>query len=210
MKRRSSHGFTLIEMITVVAIIIVLVGLVISTYGFINNKAARTRAYTEIQAIGGACNAYNIDNGTYPKSDDTNALDPRVAVSPTSSAYLKSSLYLYSCLTGDFLPAGSPDGKPESANKTYFTFTPQQLSYIKDPTGGIGTVRAIQDPFGNAYGYSTAANDLEATYREAVRKDPTATRPTNLVGYNPTFDLWSTAGQTTATNQVKWVKNWGE
>ena len=38
----------------------------------------------------------------------------------------------------------------------------------------------IRDPFGNSYGYSTA-NQAD---------------PAN--GYNPTFDLWSTAGLTAA------------
>lgn len=27
-------------------------------------------------------------------------------------------------------------------------------------------------------------------------------------GYNPTFDLWSTAGATGGTNQTQWIKNW--
>ena len=38
-------------------------------------------------------------------------------------------------------------------------------------------VTAIRDPFGNSYGYSTAK-----------------ARTPNHRGYNPTFDLWSTAG----------------
>jgi hypothetical protein len=51
-------------------------------------------------------------------------------------------------------------------------------------------VTAIRDPFGNSYGYSTANQSSLAT------------------GYNPTFDLWSTAGQKTSAGRAKWIKNW--
>jgi len=65
------------------------------------------------------------------------------------------------------------------------------------PPDGSGTVIAISDPFGNSYGYSTAN-----------QADPTQ-------GYNPTFDLWSTAGvapsptpSPPAAQQDFWIKNW--
>ena len=65
------------------------------------------------------------------------------------------------------------------------------------PPGGSGTVTAISDPFGNSYGYSTAN-----------QADPVTPK-----GYNPTFDLWSTTGLTTAgqptqADQNQWIKNW--
>ncbi|HEX8678402.1 MAG TPA: hypothetical protein VF683_00455, partial [Chthoniobacterales bacterium] len=52
-------------------------------------------------------------------------------------------------------------------------------------------VTAIRDPFGNPYGYSTAK----------------AANPAGSVGYNPTFDLWSTGGEDGA-NPLQWIKNW--
>jgi hypothetical protein len=61
------------------------------------------------------------------------------------------------------------------------------------PPGGTGPVTAIRDPFGNSYGYSTAQ-----------QADPSK-------GFNPTFDLWSTAGTNNSTNaayEKAWVKNW--
>jgi len=58
-------------------------------------------------------------------------------------------------------------------------------------------VQYIQDPFGNSYGYSTANSVSSA------------------LGYNPTFDLWSTVGLTsnpppsgTDTITPQWIKNW--
>ena len=50
------------------------------------------------------------------------------------------------------------------------------------------TVTAIQDPFGNSYGYSTA-----------IRQRPSNTTK----GYNPTFDLWSTQAGTTSASDPR-------
>jgi len=50
----------------------------------------------------------------------------------------------------------------------------------------------IRDPFGNSYGYSTAK----------------ASNPGESIGYNPTFDLWSTANANPPSDQNQWIKNW--
>jgi hypothetical protein len=47
-----------------------------------------------------------------------------------------------------------------------------------------------RDPFGNSYGYSTRMAAI------------------GTGGYNPTFDLWSTAGLTTGSDSSQWIKNW--
>jgi prepilin-type N-terminal cleavage/methylation domain-containing protein len=210
MKRSAPRGFTLVEMITVVAVIIVLAGLVISVSGWVNQKANRTKALGDIKAMATACDAYKNDNGQYPKTEETDKLDPRLDASPTASKYLAANIDLYSALTGDFEPKEEPDGKPEKDNKIYYTFNRSQLSFTKDASGAPATIRYISDPWGSAYGYSTAANEMESEYRKDVRKNPTLKRPAELEGFNPTFDLWSTAGATTMAQKSKWVRNWSE
>jgi type II secretory pathway pseudopilin PulG len=179
------HAFTVIELLLVVGIIIVLTGLVLSTAGYAWKKSARTRAETEIAAISAACENYKTDNGVYPSDPSTTEqLDPTASGNPNTAAYNQPSVYLYSKLSGDSTGSRSPTGK------SYMVFKPNMLL----PTGGTGTVTAIADPFGYSYGYSTrmAANGSG--------------------GYNPTFDLWSTAGLTTspptAADQNQWIKNW--
>jgi prepilin-type N-terminal cleavage/methylation domain-containing protein len=102
MKRLApSRGFTLIEMITVVAIIVLLAGLIISTAGYANRKAALERATNEIKALGTAIDAYKIDNGGVPQNKDTDLLDPRIhfsAIGGSGDYYQKASVYLYSTL----------------------------------------------------------------------------------------------------------------
>jgi type II secretory pathway pseudopilin PulG len=116
------------------------------------------------------------------KSD--NGIYPRSsetdALSPTAinpSTYAAASLRLYEFLSGDTNDDRSPN------TKSYFSFKPNQLS----PIDQSQKVSAIRDPFGNPYGYST----MKASG--------------GVNGYNPTYDLWSTAN---ASNQTQWIKNW--
>ena len=179
------RAFTLIELIVVLGLIIVLTGLVLSTVGYARKKGARARAETEIAAMSAACENYKADNSVYPTdSSTTEQLDPTANGNPNNAAYSHASFYLYTKLSGDSTGNRSPTGK------SYLVFKPNMLL----PAGGIGPVTAIADPFGYSYGYSTrmAANGSG--------------------GYNPTFDLWSTAGLTnsppTAADQNQWIKNW--
>ena len=181
---RLYNGFTLIELVLVVGIITVLSALVLSTVGYARKKGALARAETEIAAISAACENYKADNGVYPANSDTNGLNAQTSVDP--SGYQAASLYLYNALFG--ATAGSRT--PNTGARSYFVFKPNMLF----PADQTQSVQFIQDPFGNSYGYSTIDNPVANT-------NP-------IPGYNPTFDLWSTAGGITANDVSKWIKNW--
>jgi type II secretory pathway pseudopilin PulG len=182
-------AFTLIELIVVIAIIIVLAGLILSTVGYVQKKGARSRAETEIAAMSAACESYKADNGIYPRdATTTDTLNARVSGDPTSTSYKQASLYLYIQLSGT-----NADRTPITGARSYFAFKPNQLS----PSDQALPVQFIRDPFGNSYGYSTANQAAPTT------------------GYNPTFDLWSTDGLTADppgtppdTITPQWIKNW--
>src|SRR5438132_11233190 len=208
--KRRHNAFTLIELVVVSGLILVLTGLVLSTVGYARKKGARARAETEIAAMSAACESYKADNGAYPRDPTpntaTDALNARTMGNPTTTLYNTASLVLYRALSGDrnldravtaadqnFNIDGTALSPPlTQLPKSYITFKPNMLS----PAGGTGSVTAIADPFGNSYGYSTAN-----------QADPTK-------GYNPTFDLWSTAGLTAPpggtpdTITPQWMKNW--
>src|SRR5881392_494353 len=113
-------GFTLIELILVVGIIIVLAGLVLSTVGYARKKGARARAETEIAALSAACENYKADNGIYPQeASSTDTLDPKMSGDP--SAYQSAGLYLYKQLSGDSAANRNPTGK------SYMVFKPNML-----------------------------------------------------------------------------------
>jgi type II secretory pathway pseudopilin PulG len=186
-KRRYNAAFTLIELIVVTAVIIILTGLVLSIVGYVQKKGARARAETEIAAMSAACESYKADNGIYPtEASTTEQLNSTTSFNPTD--YQSASLYLYKKLSGDATGNRQPSGK------SYMAFKPNMLLPTPPSTD---TVIAIGDPFGNSYGYSTMM---------AV---------TGSGGYNPTFDLWSTAGVAPSPTPVPptrqqdlWIKNW--
>jgi general secretion pathway protein G len=182
------NAFTIIELLVVIALIIILAGLILSTVGYVQNKAARSRAETEIAAISAALENYKADNGIYPRDNPgnkyTDVLDARAGPTPAPppSSYTNASFYLFQQLSG------LDQNQQRLSNMTnYFTFKPQMLGGTRDSSGNITLVTFIRDPFGNSYGYSTA-----------YQADQTK-------GYNPTFDLWSTAN---SSSQTQWIKNW--
>jgi len=197
---RRYTAFTLIELVLVVGIITLLGALVLSTVGYARKKGALARAETEIAAIAAACENYKSDNGIYPTSSDTNNLNAQTSFNPT--AYQAASQYLYGELSGDrnFNFVIDPS---EQGNRSYFAFkaTPPSADGTSNSgmlsitrSGSTYTVNYILDPFGNSYGYSTIDNPIA--------------NPTPTPGYNPTFDLWSSAGGTTTNDVSKWIKNW--
>ena len=66
MKKTPRDGYTLIELLIVIAIIAILASLVLSAAGYVQKKGARSRAEAEIAAVGAALESYKADNGDYP------------------------------------------------------------------------------------------------------------------------------------------------
>jgi type II secretory pathway pseudopilin PulG len=179
--RKPTRAYTLIELVLVVGIITVLTGLILSTVGYARKKGAMARAEAEIAVISAACENYKADNRVYPTDPSTTEqLDAKVSVDP--SGYRTASLYLYKQLSGD------SNGNRNPTGKSYMAFKPNMLF----PADQSQNVQYIQDAFGNSYGYST----IQAATQNTAK------------GYNPTFDLWSTAGGVTAGDAPKWIKNW--
>ena len=226
--QRANSAFTLIELIAVMAIILILAGLILGIAGHAEYDSSLRRAQTEIKGMEAALEAYKVDNGGYPRSTATDTLNAYTDFDPAYSGgsgpkYQASSEYLYQCLTGN-IPANGSTAAIQT--KPYFDFKPSQLGIAHDAIGvTVATTTSpymyVQDPFGFCYGYSTsyqAAADAAST-----SSNPSAT-PAARSGYNPTFDLWSTAGYSlasnkgTPTNNVAgdaasiysnlWVKNW--
>ena len=241
------RSFTLVELIVVLTIIFVLTGLVFTAAGFIAKKGASSRAESEMAALAAAIENYKSDSGNYPRdpgtgspnSSTTDNLDPAdnkpQVRDPTSDDYQNASRFLYGQLSGDYDPNASKNSSTnydyvidgnEATNRVYFNFPPGMLSIttnatasgptIKGGGGGGGNsstyyVNFVRDPFGYPYGYSTARQAWNGVGN-------------NPPGYNPTYDMWSTAGSicqncagkptekccTVAQSQAQsqWIKNW--
>ena len=181
-------GYTIVELLIACAIILLLAGLILSAASYAQEKGRRARAESEIAALSAACESYRSDNGIYPRDTTgfTDALDPTLFWNPTASGYTRAGSVLYQQLSGDvdFDPGTVSDDKTNYINPL---LKPNSLAtpvggtpYFKDPWSRSGI---------HAYGYSTS-------------------KANGGNGYNPTFDLWSTAGGTGSNNVPRWIKNW--
>jgi type II secretory pathway pseudopilin PulG len=178
------RGFSVLELVVAIAIVMVLVGMLITVSPLVNDNSARARTQATRAALASAIQAYEVDNGLVPRGPASDALDPRSA---SPATYRPASRELYRALSGD-----TDADRFASEEKSYYPFKPSELL----PATGSGPVTAIADAFGNPWGYSTA--------RQAQLE---AGQPLDK-GYNPTYDLWSTGGDPTGTSRGRWLKNW--
>jgi len=86
---RGIQGFTLIEIITVIAIIMVLAAMSIGGMGYMKDKAAESKTRVFMGSISAALEDYRFDNGEYPEQ-------------PDNSAEGGSTKILYKALYGDY------------------------------------------------------------------------------------------------------------
>ena len=211
MKRIGTLAFTLIEMLTVMAVIGILASLIVAVNAFAHKKAALVRAEAEIKTMAAACESYKSDTGSYPRDvnsdlsvqSDTDGLCPVLDGDPRATKYQKACLVLYKALSGD------EDANGRAKEKPYCEFRPDQLK-----KNSSGEIQFIRDPFGNSYGYSTTGAATEEFFRSQLERKPNARRPKSG-GFNPTFDIWSTGGvvSTVSGNELnpdrkRWIKNW--
>ncbi len=69
MNRKQQKGFTLIEIMVVIIILGLLAGLVLPKFLGQEEKAKREVAKTQIRSLEQALDAYKLDNGFYPTTD---------------------------------------------------------------------------------------------------------------------------------------------
>lgn len=68
--RPRTQGFTLIELLLVLVILGVLAAIVVPKFSGRTEQAKVTAATTQIATFGTALDAYEVDNGSYPKGSD--------------------------------------------------------------------------------------------------------------------------------------------
>ena len=191
---RRPNSFTLVELLTVMAIIAILLGILLAAMSGVMRTAGRDRARAEIQAMSAGLESYKSDNGTYPivtTGGFTSTNDYTTAIANTSGGqYESSSAVLYEQMTGCTNYGDLP--LTSTGTKVYMTFKPSQLG--NDVQGGVNIY--VRDPFGNSYGYYSTASTAAPTVA-----------PNNGAGF---FDLWSTGGDTAipSVNYAIWVNNW--
>jgi prepilin-type N-terminal cleavage/methylation domain-containing protein len=159
---RRLRAFTLIELLTVMAVIAILAGLILSISGFVTKKAAMARAQTEISALGLACENYKTDNGTYP-----NLVPPATSgLTATGTSTVNTSAYTSNVPSDNLDPKtmgnpsttytgqpGSPTSYTTASLELYVALTGDVS--LSGTGGGPGSRNYIsdfrQDAYGRAY-----------------------------------------------------------
>ncbi len=160
--RHGRTAFSLIELMTVIAIIVILAGLIVGGLGFANERQAKEKCKVQIALLSKGIEAYKLDMGTYP------GIDPNTIVSGDVSEQLYQALFKDGY---DYIL--NPTGTSTKATKIYTPELDPKTSKqgwvaVSPPTAAMPVSLKIVDPWGHNYLYRKGTN-----------------------AQNPDFDLWS-------------------
>ena len=168
LRARDYRGFTLVELLTVVTIIMILSGMVIGVTSYVNRKSAIDKARTQMETFNMKITEYQTDAGFLPETTE-------------GDIEAQSGLIIYRMLYCDGVGAdgiagtaddGALDGRPDEGLVPYLAdldpnTNPRNLIDKK----GTPLPVAVVDPWGNAWRFR---NERGGPDQE-----------------NPDFDLWS-------------------
>lgn len=129
-QKSKARGFSLIELLASITIIVLLAGLIVGGLGYAQDKQAREKAKVQIALLSKGLEDYNLDNGTYPVA--TGAGTGR-------SNMLYQRLYFDGART-------NPPGR-------IYVSELDPMNSTQGWVSGTGAAARINDPWGNEYRY---------------------------------------------------------
>jgi len=163
MKRR---GFTLIELMVVIAIIIILAAIAIPNYLTMTARAKKSRIASDMATLATGLETFKTDWGTYPVKATYEAVDG-MGTTQVLFQELAGSGYATATPGTATTPAVATLNKPGATNAVseknptpWVIVTGQCIEYIK-----AGTMKSITDPFKKAGGSAAAWNDGHIYYK---------------------------------------------
>ena len=137
---RIRRGFTLIEMLATITIIVILAGMVVAGMGFVKEKQRREKAKTQIALLSKACEEFKHDYGFYPGIQEN-----------TRSGGKNMSNELFTDLFWDSDRDGA--GPQSDSEQPIFESQLDPEHNQQDWIDGKGQSAKILDPWGNEYRY---------------------------------------------------------
>ncbi|MCC2717233.1 prepilin-type N-terminal cleavage/methylation domain-containing protein [Finegoldia magna] len=106
--KKKKKGFTLLELLVVLAILAILIAIAIPVYKGQKEKAAITAHNANVRVLETAVESYRQDHGEYPKNVDAlkgNYIKSVPKVPVSNNENLKNQKYLINKTTGEISPA---------------------------------------------------------------------------------------------------------
>lgn len=188
--RASRSGFTLVELLTVIAIIGILAGMLVPVLTAAKKRAQVAKAKLEISSLVNAIQAYDTDYGRFPitKAEQTSAggndfttgmvFGPGRNGNNTGYSYDNNSNCIAILMDMTAFPDGSPTPPTDHPNYNHIK-NPKQVKYLDarpsdynpgspadQPVGGVDRTGIYRDPWGNPYIIT-----MNASYNEQGTSD---------------------------------------
>lgn len=218
---RRASGFTLVEMMIVISIIVVLAAMTIGRYNYAMRGSKRRTTEATMTAITSSLERYFEKNGEYPEPATKDEFAPTM---PGKVYNVGGARCLYQALRGDgydaIKGAGNTASGGNSASDGNFDETEVLNVMFKDmpPTmwRKLNGLFFMVDGFSNPFQYVKAPSSTTA----AAGAGGAAGGGASVTTINATYDLWSygedvlnTSAKSSDTIEkpeiaAKWIKNW--
>ncbi len=167
------RGFSMVELMVVVGIMVVLSGFLIAALPGIRTKIKRNQVEAFIAELERGLSSYQIDHGSYPLNEPSGGGDGM------DQDGIEGAKVLYKHLSGDYDTDGKVDF--EKNEKVYVPKLDYSSNRDVDDarSTNLGGDYMVVDPFGDPVRYVAQPPNI-----------PPKDRKTR----NPTYDLWSIAG----------------
>jgi len=144
-KTKCHHGFTLAELMIVIAIIIILAGIVIASMEFVKTRQKNNQAEIQIKLLENAIEQYHTDNGEYPGDPDAGG-----TTGTGQSNMLFRALYYDGFLADD--------------NSLIYLSELDPATDVQKWIDGTGAAAIIVDPWEVEYRYRRGSGALNPDY----------------------------------------------
>jgi prepilin-type N-terminal cleavage/methylation domain-containing protein len=184
---RRNGGFSMIELMVVVGIMVVLAGLLIAALPGIQSRINRNKVETFIAELESGLSKYQIDNGSYPLNEPGGDRD---------KAGREGAAVLYKHLSGDW----DKDGKVD--------FDQNEKVYV--PKLDYNSNTASREPRSMSLGGDYVVIDSYSNPIRYLAQVPNLAPGVKRETYNPTYDIWSItdANPDNPDESAKYITNW--
>ena len=209
---RTAKGFTLIELMVVVTIIVLLAGMTVAITTAVQNKARRAKTSALIKAMDAGLERYRTDNGDYPRpasEDETGEVNGMSTKTGPAKA-------LYQALSGDgddAIEGGSTGSDGETDE--------DEIGYWEDIINPLGGGEEGEETEPNQIRKGVPVEYVNGGYLltdpwkhpwQYMMFDPEESDEYSQNTRNMTYDLWSFGQDTTAGKDPEleglWITNW--